>query len=68
MSKINEWYQKAKNFIIEAKIETQKVSWPSREELKTYTVVVLFVVFIVSVYIGVVDKIMGFLLERYLRM
>ncbi|MBN1900961.1 preprotein translocase subunit SecE [Candidatus Sumerlaeota bacterium] len=67
MNKLREWYEKTVTFFKEVKIEMKKVSWPNKEELRNYTIVVLFVVFIMSAYIGLIDKILGFFLGIFLR-
>ncbi len=36
--------------------ELKKVSWPDREEVKSSTYVVLVTVFIISLFLGLVDK------------
>jgi len=67
MNKIRQWYEKIINFLKDVKVEMKKVTWPSRDELITYTVVVIVVIFILSVYIGVIDKVFGSFLELFLR-
>jgi len=67
MKKLHEWYEKIRTFFKEVKIEMKKVTWPNKDELTNYTVVVLFVVVILSAFIGVVDKAFGFLLEIFLK-
>jgi preprotein translocase subunit SecE len=67
MNKIRQWYEKIRNFLKDVKVEMKKVTWPSRDELTTYTVVVIVVVFILSVYIGIIDKVFGSFLELFLR-
>jgi len=49
--------RKLKKFLIEAKLELFRVSWPSRSELWDSTLVVLFVSLFLSLFIGVFDKI-----------
>lgn len=39
----------------EVRSELRKVTWPSRQELVTYTIVVLVVVAVVSLFLGIVD-------------
>lgn len=39
----------------EVRSELRKVVWPTRQELITYTIVVLVVVAVVSVFLGIVD-------------
>lgn len=48
--------RKLKKFLIEAKQELLRVSWPSRSELWDSTLVVLFVSLFLSLFIGVFDK------------
>jgi len=38
--------------------ELQRVVWPSKEETYTFTVVVILAIFIVAVYMGIMDFIM----------
>ncbi len=45
----------ARGFIDEVAVETKKVSWPTRSELRESTMVVIASVFIVSIVIGVID-------------
>ncbi|MBO8142601.1 MAG: preprotein translocase subunit SecE [Firmicutes bacterium] len=46
----------------EVRSELRKVAWPSRQELVTYTVVVLASVAVVAVFLGVVDVVVSELL------
>lgn len=39
----------------EVRSELRKVVWPSRQELVTYTIVVLVTVAVVAIFLGVVD-------------
>ena len=47
--------EKIKQFYKDVKAEMKKVAYPSREELIGSTWVVVISVFIVSIYLGVVD-------------
>lgn len=67
MNKLQQWYEKARTFLKEVKVEVKKVTWPSRDELTTYTVVVIIVVFVLSIYIGAADLLFGKFLEMFLR-
>jgi preprotein translocase subunit SecE len=46
---------KTVGFFREARGELKKVKWPTRKELLASTAVVLFLVFLVSFYLGLVD-------------
>ncbi len=47
--------QKSNRFLKEVWIELHKVAWPNWEELKASTMVVVVAVFIVAIFIGVID-------------
>jgi preprotein translocase subunit SecE len=47
--------KKVQNFFSEVRVEMQKVTWPTREELMGSTGVVLMTMLILSVFIGVAD-------------
>ncbi|MDQ6936179.1 MAG: preprotein translocase subunit SecE [Actinomycetota bacterium] len=50
---VGRWLQAAARFVREVVAELRKVIWPSRQELVTYTiVVVVFVVILVSIVAG----------------
>lgn len=42
-------------FVTEAKEELKKVTWPDREEVTNFTIVVVITVVVVSVFLWVVD-------------
>lgn len=44
-----------RKYIGEVKVEVTKVSWPSRDEVKESTTVVLVTVFIIAMFIYAVD-------------
>ncbi len=53
--KIQGWWGQSMQFLREVKVELKKVAWPSRKQTLGSTVVVLILVFIISVFLGVVD-------------
>jgi preprotein translocase subunit SecE len=46
-------------FFNETKTELKKVTWPSRDELKQSTRVVIIATFMMAVFIGIVDQILS---------
>ncbi|MDP8253132.1 MAG: preprotein translocase subunit SecE [Candidatus Kaelpia aquatica] len=60
-------FGKVKSFFGSIIMEMKKVSWSSRSELISATVVTFFFVAILTIYVGTVDllmsKLMGFLLK-----
>ena len=43
------------NFVKEAKEELRKVTWPDRDEVTSFTIVVVITVIIISVFLWFVD-------------
>lgn len=56
MSKV----QQIRTFIEEVVVESKKVTWPSWEDLKASTWVVIVAVLVITVFIFVVDRVIGF--------
>ena len=54
------WLTQGREFLKEVRVEATKVSWPSRNELRDSTIVVIVTVLIVSVFIGIVDRVLTF--------
>ena len=50
---------KIKQFFKEFRIEMKKVTWPTRKEIVASTGVVLFVVLLVSLYLGLADSLLS---------
>ena len=51
-------FDKIKTFLNEVKSETKKITWPKPEELKESTTVVIVAVFVITVFISIVDLIL----------
>ena len=56
-----------REFIKDVRVEAAKVSWPTRDELRDSTVVVLVTVLLVAAFIGVMDRILTFLVGLLFR-
>jgi len=52
-------FEKIKTFLNEVKIETKKVTWPKPQELKESTTVVIISVFIITVFIAIIDLLLS---------
>jgi preprotein translocase subunit SecE len=50
-----QYWQNTKQFIAEAVQELKKVTWPNRKETLGATGVVIFLVIVLSIYLGLVD-------------
>ncbi len=56
-------FKKIAKFLHEVRQEMSKVSWPTRDELKGTTLVVIVLTIVLSVFIFGVDKILQLLLD-----
>jgi preprotein translocase subunit SecE len=60
--------QSISEYVKEVRVEMSKVTWPSRAELRQSTLVVIVMVFIIAVFIGIVDRALSFAFEAFIRM
>jgi len=60
-------FKKITNFLKEVKIELNKVSWSTRQELVGSTVVVITVTFIMAIFIGLIDILLSHILRLVFR-
>ena len=59
-------FQKIKHFFSETRVEMRKVTWPTRDELKESTKIVIVATFVVTVFIGIIDQILTLIVRRLL--
>ncbi len=59
--------KKAIDFLSEVKIEIKKVTWPSKKEAIGGTGVVLFTVFLMAIFLGLVDSLLAMIVESLLK-
>jgi preprotein translocase subunit SecE len=59
-------WQKIKHFFSETRVEMRKVTWPTRDELKESTKIVIVSTLVVTLFIGVIDQILTFVVRRLL--
>lgn len=53
-------------FLREVRVELAKVSWPTREQLVTYTLTVLGLSLFLAVFLGAVDSLFVFVLNKFI--
>ena len=63
---VKDWTGRSKQFYLDVRSEMKKVSWPSRQEVFSTTIVVVIAVFFFGIYLGLVDRILGYGLARIL--
>ena len=51
--------ERLKTYLLETKTELKKVSWPTKDELKESTRVVVVASIVLTLFIGVVDQILS---------
>ena len=56
-------FQRIIQFLKEVKLETSKVTWPSIQELRESTIVVIISVTVISIGVAVVDRILGWVIR-----
>jgi preprotein translocase subunit SecE len=54
----------AREFVKEVEVESRKVSWPTRNELRDSTIVVIITVILLAVFVYIVDAILRLGLGR----
>jgi len=59
-----QWWHTVVNFVAESWQELKKVTWPGRKETLGTTMVVIFLVIVISGYLGIVDIGLSGLLKR----
>jgi preprotein translocase subunit SecE len=58
----------AKQFLREVRTELKKVTWPSRKDTLSGTLVVLVAVFIIAIFLGIVDSGLSSFIKELLKM
>ena len=64
---IKEKFEAAKQFLREVRTELKKVTWPSRKDTLSGTLVVLVAVFIIAIFLGIVDSGLSNLIKALLK-
>jgi preprotein translocase subunit SecE len=59
-------FQKIRKFFSEVKVELRKVTWPTREELKGSTRIVIIATFVVTLFVGFIDQLLTLIIRRLL--
>lgn len=59
VERVRDWSGRTSQFYTDVRGELKKVSWPSRDEVVSTTVVVIAAVFFFGLYLGLVDFVLG---------
>jgi preprotein translocase subunit SecE len=60
-------FERLKNYLSETRIELKKVTWPTKEELKEATRVVVVASILLTIFIGIVDQILSNIIKLVFR-
>jgi preprotein translocase subunit SecE len=63
---IKDGFDTARAFVQEAWAELRRVQWPTRNELRAATIVVILLVSAVSIFLFFVDTVLSWLLHAFL--
>jgi preprotein translocase subunit SecE len=58
--------RRLQNYIRDVILELRKVTWPTREELRGATITVIIFAVICSIFVGVVDFALGYIVRLVL--
>jgi preprotein translocase subunit SecE len=64
---IKEKFEAAIQFLREVRTELKKVTWPSRKDTLSGTLVVLVAVIIIAIFLGIVDSGLSNLIKQLLK-
>ncbi len=64
MSQKVRWYKRLSNFLREARAELKKVTWPSKNEVYSTTIVVIFATFFFGFYLYFMDLIFSWVIKQ----
>ncbi|MDX9913255.1 MAG: preprotein translocase subunit SecE [Candidatus Moranbacteria bacterium] len=54
------------DFIIEAKAELMKVNWPTKKQTLNYTLIIIGVSLVISLFLGSLDYLFGGILKNFI--
>ncbi len=66
LGKLRDSGPRAVTFLNEVWAEMKKVHWPTRKETYGATLVVLIVTAIIALYLGVIDALISFIIQKFL--
>jgi preprotein translocase subunit SecE len=64
LSKASSWPQQTKSYMDDVKAEMKRVSWPSWNQVRATTGVVIAAVFLFAAYFAVVDAVVSASIQR----
>jgi preprotein translocase subunit SecE len=59
--------EKIRRYLASVRAEVQRVSWPSKNEVAVFTVLILLIVVALGIYLGLVDAILQQILRLLIK-
>ncbi len=56
-------FRRLAKFIREVRSELKRVSWPSKDDVRESTIVVIIIVLLLAVFVGLVDRALSYLIS-----
>jgi preprotein translocase subunit SecE len=66
LGRLTEYPRRFRQFTHEAKVELKHVSWPTRDDVKATTTVVIVTVFVFGLFLFLVDSVASRIIQRVL--
>lgn len=67
MQKIKKWFKNIVDYLKAVKNEAKRITWPTKKELQTATIVVIITLIVVTTYMYVVDTVIFVQIFKVLR-
>ena len=67
LAAVRAWPGQTKVFLGDVRSELQRVTWPSRKQIRATTLVVIVTVFFFGIYFGILDRIFSTAVSRLFR-
>lgn len=64
MSQKVRWYKRLRNFFKETRAEVKKVTWPSRNEVYSTTIVVIIATLFFAIYLYALDIVFSWVISQ----
>lgn len=64
LAQVQAWPARIKEYVDDLKSEMRRVTWPTRKQVQTTTVVVIITVFVFAAYFWGVDMVLGRAISR----
>ena len=63
---VSDWWRQTRSFLQDVQTEAKRVTWPGRKQTTIQTVVALVFVFIIALYLGVIDLALSRAIDYFL--